>query len=83
MRNPHKAIEAIELLVGSDFGLDMEWVSCPDLEKNPKRAVSRLRKAGEMITLIYQIVHSENNRGCRHTDWEDIKYDIIEKNQSI
>jgi len=79
MKNPYKALEAIEILVGDDWGLDMEMVIT---EKSPTNSVSRLREAGRIVSKIYQIAHAEGNHGCRHEDWENIKYDIIKSRQN-
>jgi hypothetical protein len=76
-KNGYKALEAIEILVGEDFGLDMEYAT---LEKNPRKLVSRLREAGKVITQIYQIVHAENSHACSHPSWERLKDQIIAKN---
>ena len=75
MRNPHKALEAIERLVGGDFGLDMEMVL---YDKNArKNVISRLKAAARVITDIYIIAHAENSKGCKHENWEEKKYKIL------
>jgi len=79
MKNPHRALEAIEVLVGSDFGMDMESLT---MEKNPKNVISRLREAGRIITEIYCISHAENSHSCSHLDWEDKKYKILKDENS-
>ena len=81
MKNPHKALEAIEILVGDDFGLEMECL-LNKTKKEKKTIDPRLLKAAEIIGKIYCIAHSETSHQCRHEDWENIKYDII-KNQKI
>jgi len=74
MKNPHKALEAIEHITGSDWGMDMESVIH---EKNPRKLISRLREAGRIVSKIYQIAHAEGH--CHHEDWEKIKYEILSK----
>lgn len=81
MKNPYKALEAIEAIVGSDFGLDMEYAAF--MEKRPHNAISRLKSAGKAITKIYMIVHSETSHSCDHPDWEKIKYKILQDENSI
>lgn len=77
MKDPHKALEAIERIVGDDWGLDMEWVGC-GLDKKVRRPISRLREAGRKVILIYQIAHAEGS--CTgHPEWEDLKYEILTK----
>ncbi len=78
MKHPNRAIEAIEILVGSDFGMDMELLLQD--KKKPKNIISNLRKAAQMITTIYCITHAENSNSCNHPDWEKIKYEIIKDN---
>ena len=77
MKNPHKALEAIEMLVGGDFGMDMDFLLYDDREKNLD---PRLKKAAEVITKIYCIAHSETVHSCSHEEWEKIKYDVIKEN---
>ncbi len=72
MKNPHKALEAIETLVGGDFGMDMEW-----LLNDTKKVDKRLKQAAEVITKIYMIAHAETLHACSHPDWEDIKFKIL------
>jgi len=74
MRNPHEALRAIEVLVGGDFGLDMEMIATP-IKKGGKKIDHRLKQAAELITTIYMIAHAEN--GCKHPDWENKKYEIL------
>ena len=73
MTNPHKALEAIERLVGGDFGLDIEWwLTDKRLKKKDKMKI----EMAKMIGMIYMIAHSEGR--CRvHKDWENIKYKIL------
>ena len=79
MKNPHKALEAIEVLVGGDFGMDMEFIATGQKVRRP---ISTLRKAAKMITDIYMIAHAENNHACSHSNWEEIKYKIIKDTPS-
>lgn len=74
MRNPYKALEAIERLVGGDFGLDME---CLLNDKRKKKLDPRLKEAAEIINNIYCIAHAEVSEGCKHDGWEDIKDKIL------
>jgi hypothetical protein len=76
MKNTYKALEAIEVLVGGDFGMDMEWLL---YDKREKKIDPRLIQSAEIISKIYQIVHSETIHSCQHPDWENIKYDILSK----
>ncbi len=78
MKNPHRALEAIECLVGGDFALELEAFLYED-----KRKDKRLVRAAEIITTIYQISHSENSHSCKHENWENIKYKIIKDNKEI
>jgi hypothetical protein len=75
MKNPHKALEAIERLVGGDFGLDMEWYIHDD---RVKRKNKRLLEAAKIITEIYLIAHAEGHCGG-HTNWQDRKYEILQQ----
>lgn len=78
MKNSYKALEAIEILVGSDFGLDMEWFLHHSTKKESEKKIrEQLNEAAKIITRIYQIAHAETTHGCRHEDWEAIKYQII------
>lgn len=75
MKNPYKALQAIEVLVSSDFGFDMGALRYQKNEVGPT-----LLEAARVITKIYQIAHSEKTSGsCKHLDWEEIKYDILSK----
>ena len=76
MKHPNKALEAIEILVSGDFGLDMEWL----LHDKRKKVDPKLKQAAEIITKIYCIAHAETNHHCQHSDWEQIKYDILKEN---
>lgn len=73
MKNPHRALEAIEVLVGNDFGMDMEWLLH---DKRKKKIDPRLLEAAEVITQIYRIAHAEGS--CYHEDWAKEKYKILE-----
>mgnify|MGYP001560779773 CR=1 FL=1 len=74
MKNPHRALDAIERLVGGDFGMDMEWL----LHKKEK-VDPRLKTAAKIITDIYIIAHAEGQCGGGHPSWEDKKYKILKK----
>lgn len=76
MQNPHRALEAIERLVGSDFGMDMEWLLV-DVKNKKEKIDPRLKQAAEIIGQIYMISHAEGK--CLHKDWEQIKYDILKQ----
>ena len=73
-QNPHRALEAIERLVGGDFGLDVEWwLTDPKKSKQDKMKV----EMAKLITQIYMIAHAEGK--CRHKDWELKKYEILKQ----
>lgn len=78
MKNPHKALKAIEMLVGSDLGMDLEWWL-----SDPKRRTNKrlLENAATVIGMIYKIAHSETT--CTHQDWEKEKDQVIKKYQDI
>ncbi len=79
MKNSHKALEAIERLVGGDFGLDMEWYSTStpkNRNKDPKWLQENLLEAAQLITKIYMIAHAEGN--CNHPEWEKEKFKVLE-----
>ncbi len=81
MRNVYKTLEAIEYLVSDDFGMEMEFI---DNEKKfpkelDKERLRLLKEAARRITTIYQIAHAENSKGCKHPDWEEIKYKVIKE----
>ena len=77
MKNPIKALEAIERLVGDDFGLDMEWLLT---EHSPKRKIDpRLQQAAKIIVDIYLIAHAEICYPCIHEKWENRKYEILKQ----
>jgi pterin-4a-carbinolamine dehydratase len=71
MKNSHKALQAIEVLGGGDFGLDME-----SLLHKKEKVDPRLKTAAQMITDIYMMAHAEVS-GCHHPDWENKKYEIL------
>jgi hypothetical protein len=73
MKNYFKALQAIEVLVGNDFGMDMEWLLYDKREKNVD---PRLKFAAKIITQIYRIAHADTST-CKHTDWENEKYEIL------
>ncbi len=83
MKNPYRALEAIERLVGSDFGFEMEWFASAGgndgMDSNYSVPALRktLKQAARMITDIYLIAHSETEHACRHEGWEQRKYDIL------
>lgn len=82
MRNPHKALEAIERLVGGDFGMEMEWYAhFHAKDRDIHWLKTNLRIASRLISEIYCISHAENSKGCKHEDWEKIKYDILAKEE--
>lgn len=77
MKNPHKALEAIERLVGGDFGMDMEWYLIDD---RIKRKNKRLVEAAKLIGLIYMIAHAEGH--CKgHPSWDEKKYEILKQKE--
>ena len=77
MKNALKALEAIEVLTGSDFGLDMECLLyMPKRQMTKKKYKEMLETAARIITDIYTISHAENSK-CKHEDWENKKYEII------
>lgn len=77
MKNPHKALKAIEYLVGDDFGLDMEWLEYTDNKKevNIVNKERLLLEAAKRIGKIYMIAHSEGD--CEHPSWEKVKDEVI------
>ncbi len=79
-------MEAIEVLTGGDFAMDMECFlyDVGTAHKNwDKRILKKnLKFAAKIITTIYQIAHAENPHQCSHEDWAKIKYDIIKKNKN-
>ena len=75
MKNPKKALEAIEILVGGDMGFELENFLV-DKKTNVDRD-SLLFQSAKIITEIYCIAHSEGE--CEHPDWEELKYKIIKK----
>jgi hypothetical protein len=80
MKNPHKALEAIEYLVGGDFGIEMECYTYEMFETGKKWNKTQLKKnlrdAAKLITTIYQISHAEIST-CNHTDWQKIKNNLL------
>lgn len=72
MKDPNKALQAIEALTGGDFGMDMEY-----LLHDHGAIDSRLITAAEIITKIYCIAHAETEHACSHRDWEKIKDEIL------
>lgn len=78
MRNPHKALEAIEILTGGDLGLDLEFISTEKNLKKIKNPLTTLRRAARLITEIYIIAHAEVSN-CKHHSWEEEKYKIIKE----
>lgn len=76
MKNPHKALEAIEILVGGDFGLDVEWWAT---DKRIKKKDKMKIQMAKLITEIYKIAHAEGR--CEHKDWQQIKYEVL-KNEN-
>ena len=74
MKNPYKAVKAIERLVEGDLGLDMERRVHDEKEK---KCDPRLKLAAKIITDIYKISHAEDKCLCSHKDWEKIKYEIL------
>lgn len=81
MRNPHKALEAIERLVGGSFGMDMECFLAGMSKIPDKELRKNLKWAAEIITKIYCISHAENSRGCSHPNWEKIKFEILAREE--
>lgn len=80
MKNKLKALEAIEILVGEDFGFEMENI----LYNKDKNIDPILKQAAKIITDIYCIAHSETKHHCQHPEWEKIKYKILaEYNKKI
>lgn len=87
MKHPHKALEAIEILVGGDFGMYMECILYEPkkpFKKYTIKDVAELKKkldyAAKVITQIYRIAHADVTHGCRHELWETEKYKIIREN---
>lgn len=80
MKNPHKALEAIEILVGGSFGMDMDCYVYGMMK--PKNTEDTLMEAAKLITKIYMIAHAEVSRGCSHEDWEKIKYRVKEEDHA-
>jgi hypothetical protein len=74
MKNCYKALEAIEVLVGGDFGLEMEWLLYDQREKDID---PRLKQAAKIITDIYMIAHADTIHPCKHQEWENKKYKIL------
>ena len=76
MKNPHRALEAIERLVGGDFGMDMEWLLAEQEEGKVKDTDPRLLTAAKIIGDIYIIAHAEGN--CTgHPSWEEKKDEVL------
>ena len=75
MKNAEKALEAIEILVGGDFGNDLELFThkMKDIA-NPKNT---LRQAGLIFSQIYRIAHAETKHNCSHESWEEEKFAIL------
>jgi len=78
MKNPFDALKAIERLVGSDFGMDMEFYLVDKPKKNKIWLKKNLRQAAKIITDIYVIAHAEGPCGG-HPNWENKKYEILKK----
>lgn len=77
-KNAFKAIEAIERLVGGDFGVDMEMYVATKPKLNKTQLKKQLRQAAKIITDIYIIAHSEG--ACPgHPEWQQKKYDILKQ----
>ena len=75
MRNPHKALQAIERLVGGNLGMDVEW----RLADKKFRGINK--KMAEVIVDIYIISHAEGQ--CTgHPSWENKKYDILKQDEN-
>ena len=74
MKNIYKALEAIEWLVDADLGIEAEYCLADKTKNHRDKLKVRMAK---VIGMIYQIAHSEMSRGCRHPDWEEIKYQIL------
>lgn len=80
MKNPLKALEAVERLVGGGLGMELEWyLYKPEVIKRKEDLHRMLKLASKVITEIYCIVHAENSHTCRHEAWEKIKYEILAK----
>ena len=76
MKHPHRALEAIERLVGSDFGLEMEWHLHDKAVKDRRWLEDNLKQAARVITDVYLIAHAEGH--CTgHPSWEDKKEEIL------
>lgn len=76
MKNPIKALKAIELLAGGDFAQDLEWLTYREGRKVDKRIL----EAAKILGNIYMIAHSEIST-CRHESWEKIKLEVIKQNE--
>lgn len=79
MKNPMKALEAIERIVGSDFGMDMEFYYMDKPEWNKVQLKKNLRLAAKLITQIYRIAHADTLHACSHSNWEKEKYEILKQ----
>jgi hypothetical protein len=85
MKNPFKAVEAIERLTGGSFGMIIEELAAKDekgkwVVKRPTRERKTLREMAALITDIYMISHAEGN--CKgHPSWEGKKYEILKREE--
>jgi hypothetical protein len=79
MKNPHRALEAINIITGGDFGLDVEWWLT---DKRIKHKDKMKMAMAELITKIYMIAHAEGKCNA-HNNWEQIKYDILKKQDNF
>lgn len=82
-KNPYKALEAIEVLVGSDFGLDMEMYLVRPEKLDKTQLKKRLRQAAKVITDIYIISHAEGSCTGGHDKWQEKKYEILKTNTHL
>jgi hypothetical protein len=70
-------------LVGGDFGMDMDCFLGGAYKIKTKELRDKLKTAARIIIEVYKIAHAENTKGCSHSDWEEIKYKILNANKSV
>lgn len=76
MKDPKLALKAIERLVGSDFGFEMDLFLHEKPVKDTEWLTKTLRHAAEIIGQVYVIAHSEGD--CTgHPEWEAVKEKIL------
>lgn len=77
MKNPHKALQAIEYLSGDDFAMDLEWILAFPKSRKESEKRKMFKEAAKRLMQIYTIAHSEGN--CYHDNWSKVKDEIITK----